>query len=200
MIEAFWRPNSAGHRRNDKLGAAGVFEDAKAVIGPYSAPPVACHAANPRAADIARQIAGLIARHLPSVRVEHVGSTAVPGCGGRGIIDLLLAAPDGELDTIQMLLDRLGFQRQDGEAFLPDCPLRTGTWMENGETFLLHLYVLSDSAAAVDTMRFLRTCLRADPDLAKAYVKTKRKIIAGGVTDADEYCRQKAEFLKIVLG
>ena len=48
-----------------------------------------------RSAEIARQVGGLVARHLPSVWAEHVGSTAVPGCGGRGIIDLLIACPEG---------------------------------------------------------------------------------------------------------
>ena len=176
-----------------------MFEDVKAVIGPYSAPPVACRDASPRAADIARQIAGLIVRHLPTVRAEHVGSTAIPGCKGSGIVDLLISAPETELETIHLLLDHLGFQRQNLEAFLPDTQLRVGAWADSGETFLLHAYVLPESAAEVESMRFLRTCLRADPDLAKAYVKTKRKIISGGVTDAAEYCRQKAEFLKVVL-
>ncbi len=49
-------------------------------------------------------------------------------------------------------------------------------------------------------MRFFRACLRADAELAGAYVQQKRAIISSGITEAAEYCRQKAAFLKMVLG
>ena len=49
-------------------------------------------------------------------------------------------------------------------------------------------------------MRFFRSCLRADAELARAYVLHKRSIVAGGVSQEGEYCRQKAAFLKMVLG
>ena len=45
-----------------------------------------------------------------------------------------------------------------------------------------------------------RACLRADPELMKAYVAQKRKIIASGITDSLEYCYAKGEFIKAVLG
>ena len=74
-----------------------VFDEVQPVIGPYDESPVACRDFDPRSAEIARQVAGLISRHLPAVRAEHVGSTAVPGCGGRGIVDLLIACPAGDV-------------------------------------------------------------------------------------------------------
>ena len=49
-------------------------------------------------------------------------------------------------------------------------------------------------------MRFLRSCLRSDAELARAYVQHKRAIVAKGVREEAEYNRQKAEFLKMVLG
>ncbi len=49
-------------------------------------------------------------------------------------------------------------------------------------------------------MRFFRACLRADPELLRAYVARKREIIASGVTDSLEYCRIKGEFIKAMLG
>jgi GrpB-like predicted nucleotidyltransferase (UPF0157 family) len=176
-----------------------VFEEVQPVIGSYDEPPIACRDFDPRAAEIARQVAGLISRHLPSVRAEHVGSTAVPGCGGRGIIDLLIACPEGDVEKIQLLLGRLGFQ-QGGEVLFPQYPPAfQGAWAQNGEAFLLHVYVLPASAAEVDSIRFLRSCLRADAELVRAYVQHKRAIVASGVSRHADYCRQKAAFLKMVL-
>ena len=104
------------------------------------------------------------------------------------------------LEKVDLLLGRLGF-RQGGEAlFPPHPPAYRGVWVHNGDAFLLHVHVLPAGAVEVDSMRFLRACLRADAELARAYVQHKRAIISSGVTEAAEYCRQKAAFLKMVLG
>jgi GrpB-like predicted nucleotidyltransferase (UPF0157 family) len=166
---------------------------------PYREPPLACRDSDPRAAEIAHQVSGLISRHLPSVRAEHVGSTSVPGCGGQGIIDLLVSGPAGEMENIPLLLARLGFQ-QGGEALFPPHPAPyRGTRMHNGEPYLVHAHVLPDGAAEIDSMRFLRSCLRSDAELMKAYVKQKKSILKAGA-DSAAYQQQKGEFLKMVLG
>ncbi len=177
-----------------------MFEEVQPVIGSYDEPPITCRDFDPRAAEIARHVDGLISRHLPSVRAEHVGSTAVPGCGGRGIIDLLIACPEGDVENVHLLLGRLGFQQGSEVLFPPHPPAYQGAWVHNGEAFLLHVHVLPAAAAEVDSIRFLRSCLRADAELVRAYVQHKRAIVAGGVSQQGEYCRQKAVFLKMVLG
>ena len=78
--------------------------------------------------------------------------------------------------------------------------MRAGSFVHDGQTFLIHVHVIPASSSEVDEMRFFRACLRADPDLVKAYVARKREIVAGGVTDSLEYCRMKGEFIKQVLG
>ena len=60
------------------------------VIGPYRSGPAACHEHDPRSAEVARAVAALIEPRLPGAVVEHIGSTSVPGCAGKGIIDLML--------------------------------------------------------------------------------------------------------------
>ena len=105
------------------------------------------------------------------------------------------------METVKLLLDRLGFQRQTTPDPFPEKrPMRTGSWQHDGETFLLHVHVIPASSPEVDEMRFHRAGLRADPELVRAYVARKREIIAGGVTDSLEYCRIKGEFLKSVFG
>jgi GrpB-like predicted nucleotidyltransferase (UPF0157 family) len=172
------------------------------IIGPYQQRPAVCRNYDPRAAVVAQQIAAAIRSHLPQVRVEHVGSTSVPGCGGKGIVDLMVPYRDAEeLAAVKGLLERLGFQRQaDRDAFPEDRPMRVGSLFHDGELFLVHVHVIPANSPEVDEMHFFRTCLRADPELLEAYVARKREIIAGGVTDSLEYCRLKGEFIKAVLG
>ncbi len=178
-----------------------MFDEVQPVIGAYVSRPAACREYDPRAANVARLIAAMVQEHLPQVRVEHVGSTSVPGCAGKGTVDLMIAVADGELEKVKELLDRLGFQGRIGRDPFPETrPLRAGSFVHGGETFFVHVHVLPASSPEVDEMRFFRTCLRADPELLRAYVARKREIIAGGTTDSLEHCRIKGEFIKEILG
>jgi len=97
-------------------------------------------------------------------------------------------------------LGQLGFRRGGEKLFAPHPPAYRGAFVHNGDAFLLNVHVLPAGAAEVDSIRFLRSCLRADTELARAYVQHKRAIISGGAITEAEYCRQKAAFLKMVLG
>jgi GrpB-like predicted nucleotidyltransferase (UPF0157 family) len=178
-----------------------VFDEVQAMIGPYTTQPAACKAYNPKATVVAQKVADLVHACLPNARVEHVGSTAVPGCDGKGIVDLLIPIVDGEMENMKKLFDRLGFQRQTGQDPFPeDRPMRVGSLEHDGETFLLHVHLVPAESPEVDGMLFARACLRADSELVRAYVARKKEIIKDGVTDSIEYCRIKGEFLKAVFG
>ena len=49
---------------------------------------------DPRTIDVAGTVAALIESQMPDAHVEHVGSTAIPGCTGKGIVDLQLVILD----------------------------------------------------------------------------------------------------------
>ena len=57
-------------------------------IGEQEQAPAACLPYDPRAQEVARKVARMINHQLPDFTVDHVGSTAVPGCAGKGVIDL----------------------------------------------------------------------------------------------------------------
>jgi GrpB-like predicted nucleotidyltransferase (UPF0157 family) len=179
-----------------------MFDKIQPLIGPYENHPATCRDYDPRAAEVARLVGAAIYAHFPQVRVEHVGSTSVPGCAGKGIVDLMIAVRDDEeMELVKALLDRLGFQKQVGREPFPETrPMRVGSWGHDGETFLLHVHVIPASSPEVEETRFFRTCLRADRELLKAYVAKKRDILASGVTDSLEYRRIKGDFIKQVLG
>ena len=82
------------------------------IVGPYEDRQAACQGYDSRAVEVAQRVAASIRSHLPGVTVEHIGSTSVPGCAGKGIVDLMLVYPDGQLAAAWDVLDALGFQRQ----------------------------------------------------------------------------------------
>lgn len=169
-------------------------------IQPYLAVPAACLDYDPRAPQVAQRIAELVTARLPEVLVEHVGSTAVPGCAGKGVIDLMVVYLPGRLEDAKAVLADLGFQRQGTrDPFPEDRPLRTGAIAHDGALFRLHAHVIAQDSPEVAEFRQFRDQLRADPDLVATYVARKRAIIANGITDTVDYAEVKGEFVQAAL-
>jgi GrpB-like predicted nucleotidyltransferase (UPF0157 family)/mannose-6-phosphate isomerase-like protein (cupin superfamily) len=169
-------------------------------IGPYEHRPAACHEHDPRSAEVARRVAALIEPHLAGTALEHVGSTSVPGCAGKGVVDLMLVYPPGQLAAARDLLDALGFQRQTGrDPFPEERPMRTGSLVHDGTAFNLHVHVIAADSSEVGELLAFRDRLRADAASREAYVAAKRAILADGCTDPIDYCYRKGEFVTAAL-
>jgi GrpB-like predicted nucleotidyltransferase (UPF0157 family) len=170
------------------------------IVGPYEHRPAACHEYDPRSAEVARKVAALIEPHLDGALVEHIGSTSVPGCAGKGIVDLMIVYPDGRLAVARDLLDALGFQRQSTrDPFPEERPMRTGSLVHDGTVFNLHVHVLAAMSEEVQELRAFRDRLRSDPCMMAAYVAAKKAILAEGCTDSLEYCQRKSVFVTQAL-
>ena len=170
-------------------------------IGEYRQAPAACRRYDPRAPEVARRVADLIRELVPGAGVEHGGSTAVPGCAGKGVIDLLIPYGDDELEQLKRALEDLGFQRQGSrDPFPEDRPMRVGSLEHEGDTFRLHAHVIPAGSGEPQELRTFRDRLRSDPALLGAYVERKRRIIAEGTTDSTEYAMVKGEFVHRTLG
>jgi GrpB-like predicted nucleotidyltransferase (UPF0157 family) len=145
-------------------------------IGPYEQLPATCNDHDPRSFEVAKRVADLIESHLPDVRVEHVGSTAVPGCASKGVVDLMILYPPGQLPEVREGLDALGFQRQTGRNPFPEeRPLRLGSIEFDSTRFRLHAHVIAVDSPEVLELRTFRDRLRGEPLLLERYVALKRK-------------------------
>src|SRR5882762_7738322 len=108
-------------------------------ILPYFLMPAEFRAYGPEAAEVARLVGDAIRKVEPQLQVEHVGSTSVPGCGGKGIIDLAVLYPEELLARARAVLDGLGFQKQGGpEPFPESRPMRVGSVEHDGRSFQIH--------------------------------------------------------------
>ncbi len=160
-----------------------------------------CESWDRRVVVAADAIVQFLKNELPSAQVEHIGSTAVADCAGKGIIDVMVAYPPGELAPTRGRIDQLGFQPQTSpDRFPEERPMRTGAFDFAGQRYLLHVHVVSKGDAEVEDARYFRDCLRADAELRKAYVAFKKKILATGVCDPTEYAIAKGEFVRQCLG
>jgi GrpB-like predicted nucleotidyltransferase (UPF0157 family) len=142
-------------------------------------------------------VVALIAERLPDTAIEHVGSSSVPGCAGKGFLDLVIPyRDDAHLAAINEALFALGFGRQRNRDPFPETrPMRTGAFDHGGETFLLHVHVVPDRTHHLVELVDFRDRLRADPALVAEYVAVKRAILDAGVRDGVDYAEKKGKFI-----
>jgi GrpB-like predicted nucleotidyltransferase (UPF0157 family) len=170
------------------------------IIGPYEDRQAVCQDYDPRTAEVAQRVAASIRSHQPGILLEHIGSTSVPGCAGKGIVDLMLMCSEGQLADARNVLDALGFQKQTTrDPFPEDRPMRTGSVVHDGTTFLLHVHVVAASSPEAEELCRFRDRLRADPDLVASYVAFKKAILDSGVADSVDYCIRKGQFVQQAL-
>lgn len=154
---------------------------------------------DPRFAEIAERIAQALRKAFPDGQVEHVGSTAVPGCAGKGVIDLMIVYPPGTLDQAAQAAEKLGFQPWES-SFPPERPMKIGSYRAHGELYRVHLHILPEGYPEIEAQRVFLQRLRNDPQLLAEYVAVKQKALATGVQDGGEYNRAKEPFIRAAQG
>lgn len=181
-------------------GRGRVTETHGGPIEPYTHVRASCRAFDPHAGEVADTVGALLRSRCPQLQVEHVGSTAIPGCAGKGIIDLMAIYPDGMLEQARAAVDSVGFQPQTfGEPFPEDRPMRVGTMRLHGRRYRIHVHVIAASSGEVDALRTFRDRLRHNTKLVRAYVARKRTLISHGITGSPDYARAKGGFISSVL-
>jgi GrpB-like predicted nucleotidyltransferase (UPF0157 family) len=167
------------------------YEDPREAYRPY----------DERFPEVARRVAALIRERFPTAEVEHVGSTAITGCSGKGVIDLMLLYGPGMLASARDAVDSLGFQRHDKPgAFPEDRPVRIGTIVHDGDRFRLHVHIIAEESLEVAEQRRFRDQLRDDPRLVEEYAALKQAVLEAGAKDGNDYNLGKDSFIKSVLG
>src|SRR5581483_521627 len=124
---------------------------------PYPPAPPTCEAWHPRGPVVAARVMALIQERLPGARIEHIGSSAVPGCDGKNVVDLLIPYDDAlHLGAIDAALFALGFGRQRSRDPFPEArPMRIGAIDWDGERVSLHVHVVpADSPEVAELIAF----------------------------------------------
>lgn len=173
----------------------------KSQILPYSNSHTAYVEYDPAAIDVAARVATLVEAAAPWTKVEHIGSTAIPGCAGKGIVDVMAMYPPGQLNATREAVDALGFQHQKtGHIFPEERPMRVGAIMNAGKRYRVHVHLIGANSAEKQLLRLFRDRLRADAALRDAYQAKKRAILQSGVREPKDYTYAKREFITSVIG
>jgi GrpB-like predicted nucleotidyltransferase (UPF0157 family) len=173
---------------------------AMSLILPYAVLPAMYVEYDPAAPAVAARVKAIIEAASPSTLVEHIGSTAVPGCAGKGIVDLAAFYPDGGFEATRDGIDSIGFEPQkSGHAFPDHRPMRVGAIEHAGHVYRLHVHVVAAASAEATSLRKFRDVLCGDSPLRDAYQSRKRVILESGASDPAAYTHAKGEFIAAVI-
>jgi GrpB-like predicted nucleotidyltransferase (UPF0157 family) len=142
-------------------------------------------------------VARLITRTDPHLALEHVGSTAVPGCPGKGFIDVLVMVPTADdLGGASRAVQRVGFSAHDfGQGY----PGARGAVKVDDSLFRIHIQIVPRHSQKAHEMTAFRELLRHDPELVTRYARQKRALIQGGHVRNPAYAEGKSDVILAAL-
>lgn len=166
------------------------YQDATAADEPY----------DPRYPAVADLLTRMMLDVFPGAVVEQIGSTAIPGCAGKGVVDMMCVYPTGSLDVAKRAVESLGYQLfLAPDPFPPERPVYVGVVDFEGESYRTHMHLMPEGWPEIETQRIFRVRLKANPALVDEYVKLKRAVLSAGVEDSGAYNAGKNAFIKDVI-
>lgn len=138
----------------------------------------------------------ILAHAKTALTIEHIGSTAVPGLGGKGIIDIAIAVDKQELNSVSRQLQSLGYEFRPTFStpdrlyfiiYLPDSE-------EENRRYHIHLTYLENSEWK-EFIRF-RNYLRSHPKEVQEYAEIKRQAALEANHEGERYRKIKEPMFK----
>ena len=126
--------------------------------------------------------------------IEHVGSTAVPGLGGKPVIDIMVGVArfeDGERCVAP--LEGLGYEYR-GEAGIPG-----RLFFRRGLPRTHQVHLVEQGSDFWEDQLLFRDFLRAHTETAEEYYNLKKELAARFRTDREVYADAKTPFIRTVL-
>jgi len=130
------------------------------------------------------------------IEIYHIGSTAIPGLGGKGIIDIMLAINTWkDLDNIIGKLKAMGLKhvhpKEEGRVFLS----------KEGITKIgdIHIHIVKKGCKPYKNLLFFRDYLRNHKEEAEKYFNLKLKWLKMFKKDRKKYTEGKIEYVKDIL-
>ena len=131
--------------------------------------------------------------------IEHVGSTAVLGLGGKGIIDIAIAASKKDLGTVFQKLQDLGYEFRPTFStpdrfyfviFLPD---------PEEETRRYHVHLTHPENPEWKDFIGFREYLISHPEVANEYGEIKKQAALDANHDGEKYRKLKESMIQKIV-
>lgn len=115
---------------------------------------------------------------FPTADIEHFGSTAIPGVGGKGVIDIYVSTQKDKIDDVSKGLGKDGYEYKESGG-VPGERLFFKRWVRypDGHRQLFHLHLANLGSLDMKQCLAFRDFLRHHPLLAEEYSNIKHKAV-----------------------
>ena len=131
-------------------------------------------------------------------KIEHVGSTAVPGLGGKGIIDILVESPKNKISSNIQKLESIGFvykaKQGDNERKFLEKKIRY-----RFKERRIHVHLTQKNSVAWKEFILFRDYLKNNPKSIERYEQIKREALKQAKCDGKAYRKYKSAFIKGII-
>ena len=131
---------------------------------------------------------------LPLTTIEHIGSSAVPGLGGKGIVDVMVAVPKRSVAGALKKLVANGYE-YTGRGGSRDRKFLMRTVRSGGRERQVHIHLTHSGSRVGRAAVVVRDYLRQDRAAAMEYAKLKRLAVKKAGGDGKKYRQFKKAFL-----
>ncbi|MGV8169183.1 MAG: GrpB family protein [Candidatus Nanoarchaeia archaeon] len=137
-------------------------------------------------------------RIFPSAPIEHIGSTAVPGLGGKGIIDINLGTTKKEVKRAIIKLNSKGylFSKTGGDG--KERWLFKKDYKYRGEIRRVHVHLIIVNSESWKKCIFFREYMLKNKSALKKYAELKKRAVSLGMK-GDEYRDYKRKFIESIV-
>ncbi len=147
---------------------------------------------NPLFPDLFNKEKARIAPHLDSpISIEHVGSTAVPGLGGKGIIDIAIAVDKSRIERVKSELQELGYEFRP--SFSTPDRFYFVTYLADPEegSRRYHIHLTYPSCKEWKALIGFRDYLRTHLEAVEEYANIKKQAAKMANQDGEQYRKMK---------
>ena len=139
----------------------------------------------------------LQAKLAKNVAIEHIGSTAVPGLGGKNILDIAIGPKTG-LSGSKAKLEKLGYQFIEAAGTENRLFLRRD-YLFQRKKVRVHIHLIKFNSSDWTEMIAFRDYLRNNKEATKEYIKIKRRAAQLAEGNKDTYTKIKSPFIQMTI-
>ena len=130
------------------------------------------------------------------IKIEHIGSTAIPGLGGKNIIDVMIASKKKQFQEIKDKLASIGYEFKHTTLRKDRLYFRTRYEEEPVKKFHVHLTNLN-SKMWKEAMK-IKNYLLTNKQAVHEYAKIKKEAVKKGLRGHD-YRQYKKKFIESII-
>lgn len=131
--------------------------------------------------------------------IEHVGSTAVPGLGGKGIIDLAIGVDKSSFEAVSKGLIGLGYEFRVNGSTEERLFFRIDLPDPKEKVRRYHVHLLVHQSPVWKELVGFRDYLIAHPNVLQQYAEMKKLAASSADGDGEAYRKLKDPFIQQAL-